>query len=79
MRRNTMRCVPRCGGEARCGERLDGGGEADSLVGHVELRVVAADEHVAQDPQRPIGGRHVDAHEPGQAHRLTELVDLQYT
>lgn len=47
--------------------------EADALVLHVELGVVLADEHVAQDPQRPVGRRDVDAHEARQAHRLAEL------
>lgn len=54
----------------------DGRREADALVGHVELGVVLADEHVAQDPQRPVGRRDVQPHEARQAHRLAELRHL---
>lgn len=55
---------------------LEGGREADASVGDVELRVVTADEHVAQDPQRTGRRRDVQPHEAGQTHRLTELRHL---
>lgn len=50
--------------------------EADALVADVELGVVAADEHVAEDPERAVGRRDVQRHEPGQAHCLAELTHL---
>lgn len=54
----------------------NGAREAETLVFHVELGVVLADEHVPQDPQRAVGRRYVQPHEPGQTHRLAELRHL---
>lgn len=68
------------GGDAAGAARAlasDGGREAEALVGDVELRVVAADEHVAQDPQRPGRRRDVQPHEARQAHRLAHLRHLR--
>lgn len=47
--------------------------EPDAAIAVVELRVVAADENVAQDPQRSHRRRDVQSHESGQAHRFPEL------
>ncbi len=61
----------------RC--RLLGFCEADPVVAEVELRVVAAEEDVAQDPERPGRLGNVERHEAAQADRLPHLSHLQET
>lgn len=60
-------------------EGLGGRREAEALVLDVELSVVLADEHVAEDPQRAVGRGDVQPHEARQAHRLAELRHLHHT
>jgi len=52
-------------------------GEAHTIVAHVKLGVVFADENVAQDPQGTIWRGDVDAHKAGQADGLAHLCNAE--
>ncbi len=51
-------------------------GEPDPAVAVIEYGVVFADEHVAQNPERPDRGWNIHTEEAGDADRQTRVVSM---
>lgn len=56
---------------------LLGIGKANTIVAHIELSVVFANEDIAQNPERTIWWWYIHAHEAGQANSFAHLGNAQ--